>query len=106
MVLCDVRIEKKCILWLVYISRMKRDYYWEDQNLKIQFISFGMVRLFSTQSSFMNINFFQYDIFFYFVIKIFMIDSEFKIVYNKMNTINKFEKYEIVWSVLYIYKEI
>lgn len=55
-----------------------------------------MVRLFSTQSSFMNINFFQYDIFFYFVIKIFMIDSEFKIVYNKMNTINKFEKYEIV----------
>lgn len=35
-----------------------------------------------------------------------MIDSEFKIVYNKMNTINKFEKYEIVWSVLYIYKEI
>lgn len=44
----------------------------------------------------MNINFFQYDMFFYFVIKIFMIDTEFKIVHNKMNTINKFEKYEIV----------
>lgn len=54
----------------------------------------------------MNINFFQYDMFFYFVIKIFMIDTEFKIVHNKMNTINKFEKYEIVRSVLYIYKEI
>lgn len=55
----------------------------------------------------MNINFSQHDMFLYFVIKVFMVDSEFKIVHNEMIfTINKkFEKYEIVWNILYIYEK-
>lgn len=56
----------------------------------------------------MDINFSQRDMFLHFVIKVFMIDSEFKIVHNEMiSTINKkFEKYEIVWNILYIYERI
>lgn len=40
----------------------------------------------------MDINFSQRDIFLYFVIKVFMVDSEFKIVHNEMNTIKVFLK--------------
>ena len=54
----------------------------------------------------MDINFSQRDIFLYFVIKVFMVYSEFKIVHNEMIfTINKkFKKYEIAWNILYIYE--